>query len=140
MISTSSPSRNRAKIGIVTGGSRGLGRNTVLNLAIRGVDTIFTYHTNRGQADAVRDAVRAAGHTAIALQLNVKDVASYHTFVQSVRDALEGLGAERFDYLVNNAGTGLHKSFEDTTEADLDEMYTLHLKAPFLLTQRLLPL
>lgn len=133
-------SQTRSKIAIVTGGSRGLGRNTVLNLAERGADSIFTYHSNRSEADAVRDAARAAGCTAIALQLDVKDVRSYDAFVQNVRGALAELGAERFDYLVNNAGTSLHKSFQETTEAELDDLYAVHLKAPFLLTQRLLAL
>ncbi len=137
---STAPSQTLAKIAIVTGGSRGLGRNTVLNLAERGVNTIFTYCTKRSEADAVRDAACAAGRTAIALQLDVKDVGSYNAFVHSVRSAIGELGAERFDYLVNNAGTSLHKGFEDTTEEELDEMYAVHLKAPFLLTQRLLPL
>ncbi len=140
MTTTSSSTEARPKIAIVTGGSRGLGRATVLALAERGVDSVFTYHSNRTEADAVVEAAAEAGRTAITVQLDVRDAASFDTFVEHVREALEKLGAQRFDFLVNNAGTSLHESFEKTTVAQLDEMYEVHFKAPYLLTQRLLPL
>jgi len=140
-MTTSSNTSDHAapKTAIVTGGSRGLGRETVLALAERGVDSIFTYHSNRTEADAVCAAVANAGRSAVAVQLDVRDVASFDAFVQHVREALGTLGTERFDFLINNAGTSLHKSFEETTAAELDEMYEVHFKAPYLLTQRLLP-
>lgn len=138
------PDQNTPKIAIVTGGSRGLGRNTVLNLAKRGIDSIFTYHSNRAEADqvvaAVREAGRNAGRNAIAIQLDTSNTASFDTFTQNVRDALSKLGAERFDFLVNNAGTSLHKAFHETTEAELDAVYAVHFKGVFFLTQKLLPL
>jgi NAD(P)-dependent dehydrogenase (short-subunit alcohol dehydrogenase family) len=130
----------RAKIAIVTGGSRGLGKNTVINLAKRGVHTILTYRTNRAEADNVVAAVRDAGAKAIALQLDAANVKSFKTFIASVRTALADLGAERFDYLVNNAGTGLHKSIVETTEDEFDALVNVHLKGVFFLTQALLPL
>jgi NAD(P)-dependent dehydrogenase (short-subunit alcohol dehydrogenase family) len=128
------------KIAIVTGGSRGLGRNTVLNLAKRGVNSILTYRSNRAEADKVVAEVNAAGAKAVALQLDTGNVSSFDNFVQSVRTALAGLGAERFDSLVNNAGSALYKPFEQTTEAELDQVYHVHFKGVFFLTQKLLPL
>jgi NAD(P)-dependent dehydrogenase (short-subunit alcohol dehydrogenase family) len=135
---TQAPSKSR--VAIVTGGSRGLGRNTVLNLAKRGVDSIFTYHSNAEEAEKVAAEVRAMGRTAVALQLDAADVATFDGFVARVRQALAELGVERFDYLVNNAGTALYKPFEQTTEEELDRMYAIHFKGVFFLTQKLLPL
>ncbi|WP_213776992.1 SDR family oxidoreductase [Caballeronia sp. dw_276] len=134
------PQENTRKIAIVTGGSRGLGRNTVLNLAKRGIDSIFTYHSNRAEADQVVAAVRETGRNALAIQLDTANTASFDTFMQNVRSALADLGADRFDFLVNNAGTSLHKAFHETTEAELDAVYAVHFKGVFFLTQKLLPI
>ncbi len=128
------------RIAIVTGGSRGLGRDTVLSLARRGVNSIFTYHSNRAEADKVVAAAREMGAQAFALQLDTGDVSAFDAFVLSVRSALASLGAERFDYLVNNAGTSHHKAFDLTTEAELDRLYEVHFKGVYFLTQKLLPL
>ena len=128
------------KIAIVTGGSRGLGRNTVLSLAKRGVDAIFTYNSNRAEADKVLSLVREAGRKATALQLDTSNLRSFDLFAQSVCQTLTDFGAARFDYLVNNAGTSLHKAFDQTSEVELDEIYNVHFKGVFFLTQRLLPL
>ena len=130
----------QGKLAIVTGGSRGLGRDIVLNLAQRGTSSIFTFKSNRAEAEKVVELVETAGATAIPLQLDTGDVSSFDSFVQSVRDALTQLGGECFDYLVNNAGTSHGKSFEQTKEAELDELYNVHLKGVFFLTQKLLPL
>ena len=130
----------RAKIAIVTGGSRGLGRNTVVNLAKRGVNSIFTYNSNRAEAERVVAAASEAGAKAIALQLDTGNVSSFDAFVQSVRTALAGFGVERFNYLVNNAGISHHNSIEKTTEEELDSLYNVHFKGVFFLTQALLPL
>src|SRR3984893_3591615 len=137
---TQNPVFSASKVAIVTGGSRGLGRNTVLNLAKRGVDSIFTYNSNRAEADKVVAAVSETEAKAAALQLDTSDVISFDAFVQSVRSTLAGFGAERFDYLVNNAGTSLHKNFDQTTEEELDKTYNIHFKGVFFLTQKLLPL
>ena len=128
------------KIAIVTGGSRGLGRNTVLSLAKRGVRSIFTYHSNRAEADKVVAEVSEAGSKAVALRLNMGDVSAFNQFVQEVGKALGEMGAERFDYLVNNAGTSHHAAFDKTTEEELDSLYNVHFKGVFFLTQKLLPL
>jgi len=128
------------KFAIVTGGSRGLGRNTVLNLARRGVDAIFTYNSNRAAADEVVGLVEEAGRRALAVQLDTGDVSAFDAFAGRVRQTLGGWGAERFDYLVNNAGISHHNSIESTTEAELDAVYNVHFKGVFFLTQKLLPL
>jgi len=129
-----------SKIAIITGGSRGLGRDTVLSLARRGVHSIFTYNSNHAEADKVVAAVSEAGARAIALQLDVSKVSVFNSFVESVHKALVDLGAERFDYLVNNAGTSHHAPFDKITEEDLDSLYNVHFKGVFFLTQKLLPL
>ena len=128
------------KIAIVTGGSRGLGRNTVLSLARRGVSSIFTYHSNQAEAESAIAEVSAAGSKAIALRLDTGDVSRFDGFIAEVRSALTDMGAERFDYLVNNAGTSHHAPIEQVTEEDLDSLYNVHFKGVFFLTQKLLPL
>ena len=128
------------KIAIVTGGSRGLGRNTVINLARRGVNSLFTYRANRAEADKVVSLVAEAGQKAIALPLDTGKVNTFDAFVEQVRQSLPELGAERFDFLVNNAGTSNHTPFEQTTEEELDGLYNVHFKGVFFLTQKLLPL
>ncbi len=110
------------RIAIVTGGRRGLGRNTVVSLARRGVDSIFTYNAARAEADAVVAEVAGLGRRAVALQLDIGEASSFDAFAASVREALAGFGAERFDYLVNNAGIAHHNSVEKTTEAELDQL------------------
>jgi len=128
------------KIAIVTGGGRGLGRNTVLSLARRGVASIFTYNANQAEAEKVVGLAAEAGPKAIAIQLDTGDVGGFDAFVDRVRQSLATLGADRFDYLVNNAGTSHHNSIEMTTEAELDGLYNVHFKGVFFLTQKLLPL
>lgn len=128
------------RIAIVTGGSRGLGRNTVLSLAKRGVDSIFTYKAARSEAEAVVAEVEAIGARTVPLQLDVGETETFDAFVAQVRQALSGLGAARFDYLVNNAGIAHHNSLEETTEEELDMLYRVNFKGVFFLTQKLLPL
>lgn len=133
--------QSAGKIAIVTGGSRGIGRNTVVSLARRGVHSILTYHSHRAEADAVVAAVRDAGAQAVAVQLDTGDVSAFDTFEQSVQSALKSLGATHFDYLVNNAGNNHHNmAFEKTTEEELDSLYNVHFKGVFFLSQKLLPL
>ena len=139
-MSTELTALKKKRIAIITGGSRGLGRNTVLHLAGQGVNSIFTYNSNRAEADNVVTAVAKAGSRAIALQLDAGNVSAFDTFVQDVQKALATLGAERFDYLVNNAGTSHHAPFEKVTDKELDDLYNVHFKGVFFITQKLLPL
>jgi NAD(P)-dependent dehydrogenase (short-subunit alcohol dehydrogenase family) len=114
--------KSQDKIAIITGGSRGLGRSTVLSLAKNGVNSIFTYHSNQSEAEKVSELVADSGRRAIALQFDAGNVKTFDSFVTSARQALATLGAERFDYLVNNAGTSLHKDFDQTTEEEFDAL------------------
>ncbi len=128
------------KIAIITGGSRGIGRSTVLNLAKRGVRSIFTYKSNQAEADRVVALAAEAGATATALQLDAGNAAEFAGFVESVRSALAKMEADRFDYLVNNAGTSSAATLANGTAAEIDAQFNIHFKGVFLLTQALLPL
>jgi len=128
------------KTAIVTGGSRGLGRNTAVNLARRGVDVIFTYLSNQTEAESLIREAQAVGTRAAGFRLDTADIRSFDGFATEVRKTLQGWGRDRFDYLVNNAGNSLHASFEETTEAQFDEIVNVHFKGVYFLTQKLLPL
>ncbi len=129
------------KIAVITGGSRGLGENAALKLAAKGVDVILTYRSKQQEADRVVQRIEALGARAVALQLDVGDSKSFVAFAAEVKKQLNTVWQrEHFDYLLNNAGTALHASFEETTEAQFDEMVNVHFKGPFFLTQTLLPL
>jgi NAD(P)-dependent dehydrogenase (short-subunit alcohol dehydrogenase family) len=129
------------KIALITGSSRGLGKSAALNLAKKGVDVIVTYHSNAEEAAKVVAEIKTIGATAIALQLNSADTKSFDSFAKQVRQALNDTWqTEKFDFLVNNAGTGIHSSFAETTEEEFDHLMNIHVKGVFFLTQKLLPL
>jgi len=132
---------SKTPIALVTGGSRGLGRNTALKLAERGVDVILTYKGSEAQAFEAVKEIQAHGRRAVALQLDASDTKGFAAFAARVRTELSKTWQrEQFDYLVNNAGTGLHKSIAETTEEEFDTLANVHLKGVFFLTQALLPL
>jgi NAD(P)-dependent dehydrogenase (short-subunit alcohol dehydrogenase family) len=129
------------KIALVTGGSRGLGKNMALHIAQKGIDVLLTYHRQQVEAEAVVAEITSYGRRAAAVQLDAGNSASFAAFFAQVQATLRNtFGAERFHILVNNAGTSLHAAFADTTEAQFDEMVNVHLKGPFFLTQQALPL
>jgi NAD(P)-dependent dehydrogenase (short-subunit alcohol dehydrogenase family) len=130
-----------SKITLITGGSRGLGRNTALHVARQGGDVVLTYHTNVQEAQAAVREVEAAGRRAIALQLDTGNIAAFPAFVERLRTALrETWQRETFDHLVNNAGHGDYAPIEQTTEAQFDKLVNVHFKGVFFLVQHLLPL
>jgi NAD(P)-dependent dehydrogenase (short-subunit alcohol dehydrogenase family) len=130
-----------APIALITGASRGLGRNSALHLARAGYDLILTYHRRADEAEAAVAEIRALGRKAQALQLDVSQSASFDAFAARVREVLHThWDAASFQALVNNAGIGIHAAFQDTTEAQFDQLMAIHLKGPFFLTQKLLPL
>jgi NAD(P)-dependent dehydrogenase (short-subunit alcohol dehydrogenase family) len=128
------------KIAIITGGSRGLGRNTAVNLARRGVAVIFTYHSNQTEAENLIREIEAIGKRAAGFRLDTGDIRSFDGFVAELRKTLHSWGRDRFDYLVSNAGNSLHKPFEQMTEAEFDGIVNVHFKGVYFLIQKLLPL
>lgn len=128
-------------IALITGGSRGLGKSMALHVAARGVDVLLTYRSNRKEAEAVVAEIEKSGRRAAALQLDVGVASSFGAFVEQVRVVLKNQWQrEHFNFLVNNAGIGIHAAFVETTEAQFDELVNIQLKGPFFLTQKLLPL
>jgi NAD(P)-dependent dehydrogenase (short-subunit alcohol dehydrogenase family) len=133
--------KDQAKIALVTGSSRGLGKSTALNLAKKGVDVIVTYHSNGAEATNVVTEIESLGAKAVAIQLDSSSVKTFDVFVAQVKQSLQDKWqTEHFDFLVNNAGTGLSATFAETTEDEFDRMMNIHLKGVFFLTQKLLPL
>ncbi|HEY3431083.1 MAG TPA: SDR family oxidoreductase [Rhodocyclaceae bacterium] len=129
------------KIAIITGASRGLGKNTALHLASKGTDIILTYHSRKKEADAVVAEIEQSGRKAAALQLDTGNSASFPAFASGVKALLSNQWQRgSADYLVNNAGIGINVPFADTTEAQFDQLMNIHLKGTFFLTQHLLPL
>jgi NAD(P)-dependent dehydrogenase (short-subunit alcohol dehydrogenase family) len=126
---------------LITGGSRGLGRSAALAAAQSGIDVVLTYRQQAAEAQAVVAEIQALGRRAVALPLDVGDVASFGAFASQLAQALQsGWQRDRFDFLVNNAGMGVHAPFAETSEAQFDALVNVHLKGVFFLTQRLLPL
>ncbi|MBD2716465.1 SDR family oxidoreductase [Microvirga sp. STR05] len=129
------------KIALVTGGSRGLGKNMAQHLAQKGLDIMLTYHSKKDEAEAVVAELQALGRKAAALQLDASNVSSFDGFLEQVKTTLNDIfGTSRFDFLINNAGTGLYAPYAETTEQQFDEMLNIHFKGPFFLTQKALPL
>ena len=129
------------RIALVTGGSRGLGKNAALKLAAKGTDILLTYHSNRQAALDVVAEIEQKGVKAAALALNVGDSTTFDAFASEVEQVLaQKWGRTTFDYLLNNAGIGLNAPFAETSEAQFDELMNIQFKGPFFLTQRLLPL
>jgi NAD(P)-dependent dehydrogenase (short-subunit alcohol dehydrogenase family) len=130
-----------AKIGLITGASRGLGKNTALAMARQGIDVVLTYQSNQALAQEVVSEIESLGQKAVALQLDVAKVNTFAAFSADLQQALQTKWqAEKFDFLINNAGTGLTAPFAETTEQIFDDMVNIHLKSTFFVTQKLLPL
>lgn len=126
------------KIALVTGGSRGLGRNSAIALSKKGIDVIITYKKEKEKADLVVKEIESNGCKAFALQLDVADMVSFDEFVSKLSNSLkETWGINQFDFLINNAGVGIGNSLTDTTEEQFDYLVDVHFKGVFFLTQKL---
>ncbi len=129
------------KIALITGGSRGLGKSAALHLARKGIDVILTYQSKQAEALAVVAEIEAMGGRAVALALDVAQIATFPTFTQTLRETLQrDWQREQFDFLANNAGFGIHTPFAETSEVQFDQLMGVHFKGVFFLTQSLLPL
>ncbi len=127
------------KIVLITGGSRGLGKNMALAAARKGLDVVITYHSNKEEAQKVVQEIQSAGQKAAALQLDTGVVKSFDPFVTELRNTLQQqFSAAKFDFLVNNAGIGMNASFAETSEEQFDLLLSIHFKGVFFLTQKLL--
>lgn len=128
------------KLALITGGSRGLGRNAALALAHKGNDVIITYHSQQAQAETLVQEVRALGRKAVAIQLDAGHIVSFDGFKAELLKILkENWQRENFNFLINNAGIGLAAPIAETTEALFDDLMNVHFKSVFFLTQKLLP-
>ena len=128
-----------SKIALITGGSRGLGRNAAFHLARKGNDVIITYHSKKEEAEAVVKEVESLGRRAAAIQSDVGDIKAIDSFIAEVSKVLhEKWGRDRFDFLINNAGHGASISFANATEEDFDRFSDVHFKGVFFLTQKAL--
>jgi NAD(P)-dependent dehydrogenase (short-subunit alcohol dehydrogenase family) len=129
------------KVALITGGSRGLGKDMALQLAKKGFDVVITYQTKSELAQEVVNEIKGLGKKAVALKLDVAIASSFDQFVTNISTTLKTeFQTEHISALVNNAGVGAYASFADTTMEQFDEMVNVHLKAPFFITQKLLPM
>jgi NAD(P)-dependent dehydrogenase (short-subunit alcohol dehydrogenase family) len=129
------------KIALVTGGSRGLGKNAALKIAAKGIGVIVTYQSKKEEAEDTVNEIKKLGVQAAALQLNVADTKTFDTFFSELKTALKSVfNTDKFDFLINNAGIGIHASFAETTEEQFDTLVNIHYKGAFFLTQKALPL
>lgn len=128
------------KTALVTGGSRGLGRDMAINLAKNGLDVVITYHTNQEAATQVAAEIESMGRKAASFQLDTADPGQFDDFMHRLTSHLANEnGRPNFDFLVNNAGTALYAPVAAVTEEQMDALYNIHYKGVFFLTQKALP-
>ncbi|WP_026954941.1 SDR family NAD(P)-dependent oxidoreductase [Algoriphagus vanfongensis] len=128
------------KTAIITGGSRGLGKNMALSLASRGIDVILTYHSNKEMAYQVVEEIEKLGTKAVAFQLDTSRVDAFASFLAQVDHWLqETKNTSNFDFLINNAGIGIYETIQNSSEDQFDSMVNIHLKGVYFLTQQAIP-
>ncbi|PZR24769.1 MAG: hypothetical protein DI535_21080 [Citrobacter freundii] len=136
-----STTNQQAKIVLVTGGSRGIGKSIALNAAKRGLGIILTYNSQPGQGKAVADEINQNGGRAVALQMNSADISSLDKFISQVAETLKKeWNRDKIDFLVNNAGIAQRSLIKDTTEEQFDQLVNVNFKGVFFLTQKIIPL
>ena len=129
------------KIALVTGGTRGLGKNMALALADKGIDVVLTYHTNKVEAEKTVGEILEKGRKAAALFFDVSDIKSFDSFIGQLKLSLQSIwSTDRFDFLINNAGTGMTLPISQVTEEDFDNLLNIHFKGVYFLTQKSIPL
>jgi NAD(P)-dependent dehydrogenase (short-subunit alcohol dehydrogenase family) len=131
----------RSKIALVTGGSRGLGKDMSLSLARKGIDVVLTYHTKQDEAQNVVEEILAMKQKAVSMQLDVADIKSFDSFITKLSLNLKtNWQTDKFDYLINNAGIGSTLPIPQVTEDAFDHLLNIHFKGVYFLTQKSLPL
>jgi NAD(P)-dependent dehydrogenase (short-subunit alcohol dehydrogenase family) len=132
---------SKEKIALLTGGSRGLGEDMAINLAKKGLNVVLTYRSNKEEAAKTISEIEKIGQKAYALQLDVANTQSFGAFSEEVKKGIAShFGAEKIDFLINNAGIGIDTPIGKTTEEQLDVLVDIHFKGVYLLTQTLLPI
>ena len=127
---------NKSRIALVTGGSRGLGKNMALKLGEKGINVVLTYHSKKEEALDVVAQIEKAGQKAAALQLNTGDIKSFDPFLSQLKHTLKStFNTDRIDFLINNAGIGRNAPVGDVTEEMFDELINMHYKGVYFLTQ-----
>lgn len=131
----------KTKIALVTGGSRGLGKDMALALAKKGIDVILTYRTNEIEAEKTAQSIRLLGGKAASLFFDAADVKSFDSFLIEISSLLNSVfGADKFDFLINNAGMGATLPITQVTEEAFDNLMNVHFKGVYFLTQKSIPL
>jgi NAD(P)-dependent dehydrogenase (short-subunit alcohol dehydrogenase family) len=129
-----------AKIALVTGGSRGLGKDMALSLAKKRIDIILTYNTKKEEAENVANEIRQMGGKSAVLYFDISDFKSIDGFIERFISSLkENWNTNKFDFLINNAGIGATVFIPEVTEEYFDRFVNIHFKGVFFLTQKLLP-
>jgi NAD(P)-dependent dehydrogenase (short-subunit alcohol dehydrogenase family) len=129
------------KIALVTGGSRGLGKNAAIKIAGKGIDVIVTYQSKKEEAENAVNEIKKLGVNAAALQFDVANSRNFDAFITEMQSTLNTVfSADKIDFIVNNAGIGIHASFAETTEDQFDTLVNIQFKGPFFLTQKVLPI
>lgn len=127
------------KIALVTGGSRGLGRDIAISLSKKGLDVVITYHSNKEAAESVINEIKKYGQKGVAIPLDVTDLKGIDSFIESLSDSLaQALGEEKIDYLINNGGFIHYSNYTQATLEQFEELLNVHFKGPFFLTQKIL--
>ncbi|GAB4044364.1 SDR family NAD(P)-dependent oxidoreductase [Spirosoma litoris] len=127
------------KIALITGGSRGIGKDIAMSLAQKGVDIVFTYRSNKSEAESTVATIQSFGRKAVALPLDISQTSGFPAFFEQLHVLLQDRWVtNRFDFLINNAGTSLSAPVTETTEAQFDEMMNVHLKGVYFFTQKAL--
>lgn len=130
----------QSKIALVTGGSRGLGKDMAINIAQKGIDVILTYRSNENEAKAVASAIENMGQKAATLHLDMSNFSSLDSFVKQVLQILQTKwNTSSFDFLINNAGMGATVPFEQVTEELFNDFMNVHFKGVYFLTQKFVP-
>src|SRR5690606_23779006 len=126
------------KVALVTGGSRGIGRDIALRLADKGLDVIITYHTQAQAAEDVLQLIQSKGVKGAIFQLDTGNTKSFDAFVENLKSYLDKGGYQQLDFQINYAGTALYGKVEEVSEKQLDDADNIHFKGVYFLTQKVL--